>query len=199
MFNEKLTYQQFGYYCKDLAKKSNKKVIAICEHCKKNRVVMKEYYRPICYRCSKQGKFNGNYKNGNYINNKKCINCNTKITFNASRCRPCADKFHSIEMQGSGNPAWIKDKIRLYPLGWTKTYKEQIRYRDGYKCQICDKPEIENCNKLDVHHIDYNKNNIKPNNLISLCDSCHMKTNANRDYWYAYCMYIMVERGLVEE
>ena len=70
-----------------------------------------------------------------------------------------------------------------YPLGWTKTYKEQIRYRDGYKCQICDIPEVELCRKLDVHHVDYDKNNLDPINLITLCKSCHVKTNYKRDYW----------------
>lgn len=75
-----------------------------------------------------------------------------------------------------------------YPLGWTKTFKEQIRYRDGYKCQICGKPEVECCRKLDVHHIDYNKENLGLDNLISLCCSCHMKTNGNRKYWKKYLM-----------
>ena len=28
-------------------------------------------------------------------------------------------------------------EFRPYPLGWTKTFKEQIRYRDRYKCQNC--------------------------------------------------------------
>ena len=78
-----------------------------------------------------------------------------------------------------------------YPLGWTRTYKEQIRYRDGYKCQICGCHEVECNRKLHVHHIDYNKKNCNINNLISLCINCHTKTNANRDYWYAYFSYIM--------
>lgn len=70
-----------------------------------------------------------------------------------------------------------------YPLGWNKTFKEQIRYRDRYKCQLCGKPEVENDKRLDVHHKDYNKNNINPDNLVSLCKNCHIKTNHNRDYW----------------
>jgi hypothetical protein len=35
---------------------------------------------------------------------------------------------------GRLHPNWIKNKIRYYPLGWTKTFREQIRYRDEYKC-----------------------------------------------------------------
>jgi len=53
--------------------------------------------------------------------------------------------------------------------------REQIRYRDGYKCKICGVPEIECRRKLNVHHIDCNKENLRIENLISLCVSCHMK------------------------
>lgn len=73
-----------------------------------------------------------------------------------------------------------------YPLGWNKTFKEQIRNRDGYKCQLCGVPEVECNRKLHVYHIDYNKQNMNPDNLISLCMSCHIRTNVkkeNRDYW----------------
>ena len=31
--------------------------------------------------------------------------------------------------------------------------------------------------KLSVHHVDYNKQNSVPDNLISLCRGCHIKTN----------------------
>lgn len=36
---------------------------------------------------------------------------------------------------------------------------------------------------LTVHHIDYDKYNCNEQNLITLCRSCHPKTNFNRDYW----------------
>ena len=74
----------------------------------------------------------------------------------------------------------------IYPIGWNKTFKEQVRYRDGYKCQMCGVPEMECRRKLHTHHIDYNKQNINLNNLISLCISCHIKTNYNRNYWIKY-------------
>jgi hypothetical protein len=73
-----------------------------------------------------------------------------------------------------------------YPLGWTTTFKEQIRYRDGYRCQICGIPEVETGRKCDVHHKDYVKNNIDPNNLICLCRQCHHKTNYKRESWLDY-------------
>lgn len=81
-----------------------------------------------------------------------------------------------------------------YPLGWTKIFKEQIRKRDNFTCQKCNKKQSELkgfFKKLHVHHIDYNKQNCKENNLITLCSNCHRKTNTNRDYWFAYFKYIM--------
>lgn len=84
----------------------------------------------------------------------------------------------------SEHPNWLGGKsYEPYPLGWTRTFKEQVRRRDEYKCQICYIPEIEYGKRLDVHHIDYNKENLSIDNLISLCKSCHSKTNFNRKHW----------------
>lgn len=101
---------------------------------------------------------------------------------------------HSYGQYGKLNSNWQGGiSFGLYPLGWTKTFKEQIRYRDGYKCQNleCGVSEVECRRKLDVHHIDYDKENLNPKNLITLCMKCHRKTNGNRDYYYAYFTYIM--------
>lgn len=60
-----------------------------------------------------------------------------------------------------------------YPDEFTEQLKEETRERDGRRCQRCYIPEIECQRLLDIHHIDGNKNNNKPENLISLCNSCH--------------------------
>jgi len=70
-----------------------------------------------------------------------------------------------------------------YGVEFNDKLKEQIRQRDNYICQECGKTQEELGRKLDVHHIDYDKKNNDPNNLICLCHSCHMKTNHNREYW----------------
>jgi hypothetical protein len=75
---------------------------------------------------------------------------------------------------------------QIYPTDWNNILKEQIRARDNYTCQECGCPEIECNRRLDVHHIDYDKNNLDKNNLISLCRRCHNKTNHNREYWERY-------------
>jgi hypothetical protein len=51
--------------------------------------------------------------------------------------------------------------------------------------------------KLIVHHIDYNKKNNNPINLISLCLDCHMKTNFERLDWENYFAGKMISRGLL--
>jgi hypothetical protein len=96
-----------------------------------------------------------------------------------------AGKIYGKKREKENNVNWNNgSSFEPYPLGWTKTYKEQIRCRDGHKCQLCGVPEIECIIKLHVHHIDYNKKNISPDNLISLCSSCHSKTvGKKRDYW----------------
>ena len=63
---------------------------------------------------------------------------------------------------------------------WNKPLKVSIRKRDNYTCQICFNEG------LIVHHIDYNKQNCDPNNLITVCRKCHSKTNFNREYWKQY-------------
>lgn len=70
-----------------------------------------------------------------------------------------------------------------YGAEFDSSLKEQIRFRDKYKCQICGCTQLENGKQLDVHHVDYNKKNNNSNNLVALCHKCHMKTNYKRKYW----------------
>ena len=70
--------------------------------------------------------------------------------------------------------------------------KESIRRRDNYRCQQCFRHQDElfdkngRRKKLAIHHIDYDKKNNHPSNLISLCNSCHMQTNFSRKDWIEY-------------
>ena len=71
-----------------------------------------------------------------------------------------------------------------YTVDWKDTLKISIRERDHYQCQICGKNQGDTSHP--VHHIDYNKKNCSPDNLITLCRSCHAKTNFKREYWIKY-------------
>ena len=89
-----------------------------------------------------------------------------------------------IATAGMNHPFWKGGTSFLpYPSDWTDDLKESIRKRDDYTCQLCGIHEDELSRTMDVHHIDYDKNNLDPKNLTTLCQSCHGKTNHNREYW----------------
>lgn len=88
---------------------------------------------------------------------------------------------------GENHPHW-RGGFRKFPYGrdWTEMLKEAIRLRDEYTCQECGDPQDE-YKKIPVHHIDYDKKNCDPKNLICLCRSCHAKTGqGNRKMWESY-------------
>ena len=86
----------------------------------------------------------------------------------------CAGKYVK-----ENNPNWRGGvSVVHYTKEWTKRLRNEIKQRDDYHCQLCD------CNdNLHIHHINYNKKDCSPINLITLCKCCHMKTNFDRDYW----------------
>jgi len=97
---------------------------------------------------------------------------------------------------------WLGGKsFEPYGLEFNKILKENIRNRDNHRCQLCGKHQDENFTKsgkkkkLIAHHVDYDKQNNKPENLISLCNSCHMKTNFSRKDWTEYFRKQMLNRG----
>lgn len=96
-------------------------------------------------------------------------------------------KKYSFVVTGRNNPSWIDGRSFLpYPVEFNRQLKELIRNRDNYQCQRCGCPEVENMEKLSIHHIDYNKDNCLPSNLISLCRSCNSTVSVNRGHWKQY-------------
>lgn len=67
-----------------------------------------------------------------------------------------------------------------YPFEYGVYWRKEIKKRDKYTCQICG---VSGFGKVHVHHIDYNKKNCNPLNLITLCMSCHGRTKRDRDFW----------------
>lgn len=90
----------------------------------------------------------------------------------------------SVSRPGPQNPNWhggIQDDP--YSNKFKKSLKNRIKIRDNFTCQICFKSLKDS---LCVHHIDYDKQNCKEDNLITLHSNCHRKTNFNRSYWINY-------------
>lgn len=85
------------------------------------------------------------------------------------------------------HPNWKGGKsYEPYGLEFNRKLKAQVRLRDRYRCQECFRHQSELPTKLHIHHIDYDKKNNNPENLISLCRGCHLQTNFKRDDWVAY-------------
>ena len=98
------------------------------------------------------------------------------------------------------NPRWLGG-ISREPYAWefNEELKEEVRRRDNHKCQLCGAPQAECEKTLHVHHIDYDKANNDPVNLITLCSSCHPRTSgANRKHWMAMFQVAAIQRSIVE-
>jgi len=98
------------------------------------------------------------------------------------------------EIWERGNPLIHRNRIltklgkstlyKAYGKNYTNKLKWYIKRRDNLTCQLCgEKNEnIQYC----IHHIDYDKTNSDPNNLILLCVWCHTKTNFLRNCWQLF-------------
>lgn len=74
-----------------------------------------------------------------------------------------------------------------YDFAFNDTLKNKIKKRDNFECQICGKKD----GLMHIHHIDYDKHNSVEENLITLCNSCHSKTNWRRESWIKFFSPIM--------
>lgn len=72
---------------------------------------------------------------------------------------------------------------KAYPWFWNELRKLIYR-RDNWTCQECGvKCHNTTKKKIQCHHMDYDEKNNDSSNLITLCASCHAKTNYRREDW----------------
>ena len=82
------------------------------------------------------------------------------------------------DLAGPSNPAWMGGLTREYGPGFTRRLRAAIRDRDGHRCQRCGMTEARHGRTLVVHHIDHNKRNHDPANLLTVCHPCNV--------WFSY-------------
>jgi len=93
----------------------------------------------------------------------------------------CRSIWYSENFSGENSPQWIDGKsLEPYPSGFNYAIKQAIRERDVV-CQLCGNAEQKEAHS--IHHINYQKEDLREENLVLLCRSCHSKTNTNRDHW----------------
>jgi hypothetical protein len=91
-------------------------------------------------------------------------------------------KIISIKNSGPNNPHWNGGTGTLpYGPEFTKPLKRTIRKRDNYTCQRCHITEEEYGRTLEIHHLDHDKNNNDPSNLVVACHRCNVWHSYHRD------------------
>ncbi len=147
---------------------------------------------------SNSGRFNKGHISWNMGNAefRNCLVCNKKITVEGIRKKQkrnfCSRKHQWQYMRGKNHHCWRGGLSREpYTEDFELRIRHLIRKRDHYKCQLCGFTEYQNNIALSVHHIDYDKKNNNEDNLITLCQKCHNKTNHKRDDWKIIFQNIM--------
>ncbi len=84
----------------------------------------------------------------------------------------------SAANSGANNVAW-RGGVSTLPYGpeFTRAFKRIIRIRDQYTCQRCGIVQAEHKRTLQIHHIDFDKNNNDPSNLVTACNKCNIWAN----------------------
>jgi len=149
----------------------------------KNQEKIKKYQKEIYSKEKSQEYYKGHKKN-------KCLVCG-KNAFNTFCSNLCGGKFYC----GENSPGW-KGGLSFEPYNskFNNKFKREIRKRDYNLCMLCLIHREKLKKALSVHHIDYNKLNSIKENCISLCGSCHAKTNNHRAYWEVFFKKLLAEK-----
>lgn len=158
---------------------------------------MYQYCSPECYTTLSRGPNHPRYQ----ALFDTCGWCNQIIQIKGNQVgqrnfcsRPCANAAHSEYISGTNNPRYIDG-------GGTSRYSKEfrdvailVRNRHGHQCVLCQRSRIENGQELDVHHINYDKQDNRPGNLVALCRWCHGKMHGSpeqRHQWKEFWLDVL--------
>jgi len=181
MILEDETFKKFGYHSKDLSLGSGRKVLSKCKKCGKIREVEYRYYRDLCLPCSRKSK-----KYRDKIS-KLRISYGLAKGENNPMFGRTGKNASMFGKSGSKSPTWRGgSSFKPYCIKFNSEFKERVRNYFGRKCYICGKSEEENKQRLDIHHVNYNKKSCCDDSklmFVPLCRACHARTNFERECW----------------
>ncbi len=111
----------------------------------------------------------------------------------------CSNECRGMDRSGEHANGW-KGGISFEPycILFNKEFKKRVRAFWGNKCPVCGKIEEESGKAHCVHHVGYDKEvccNDNERLFVSLCPSCHCKTNHNREEWEEYFTHMISIHG----
>lgn len=133
-----------------------------------------------------------------YMTNREHVGLHSRLRV-ANGTLPLLAKNRS-NVSGADHCNW-KGSISIEPYGaiwYDEEFKTRIRERDNNKCMNPSCRHTTDHLPLCLHHIDYNKKDSSPFNVITLCRSCNTRANYNRDYWQGIYTSIINELYLEE-
>ena len=178
-----------SYVCNSRYHAEDRQVVMECQYCGKRKVIHlsrrgQKYCSRECLHKAFSGKGHPKWKEKVDC---RCEECGTE--FEVEPAYPnfrnhlfcsleCRYKWHGRHFSGENAPNWQGGKsFEPYPPRFNRAFKKRIRKRDGHTCAIC------RMQGNIVHHINYAKHDLRPENFITLCRKCHSTTNYNRAYW----------------
>lgn len=173
------TYKH-GYYCKD------KKFY--CKTCKVNEISVSNflYGNGECRSCARKHDDNPIFRPEvrEKVRKRMLLNNPMKLLAIRQKMSETRKERKCGYVHGEGYEPYSKE--------FNTKLKAEIRARDNYKCQGegCSITQEEHFimygRDIEVHHIDYNKQDCNEKNLITLCKQCNIRANFNRQYWQDY-------------
>ena len=113
-------------------------------------------------------------------------------------------------LKGHDTPDWVRERIsegvrkyyrrnglgivRTYPEEFNAILKRKIMCRDGFQCRNPGCKSTDKGRRLGLHHINYDKQDCRDENLITLCRSCNTRANyVSRHLWMLFYQFIVEE------
>ena len=225
MIDEDRTMQLYGYTSNELAPKSNKKIVAVCEECGAYRVISMQGYRALCHGCAQKKRWENpaNREKASATHKTPEARQKQSVAMKKHWDDPEAWQKHSVaqkkrwedpeerkRLSAARQHVSIEDwegfaKEQKYCPKFNEELREKVREKYGRTCWLCGKTEAENGRRLSVHHIDMNKNQGCGDDdddegirwrLIPLCASCH--GGAHTDSMAPRLSYMYLEEQLAE-
>jgi len=190
------TFKRFGYDPAELSRRSADLIVVVCPECGSVREIGANGYREgqLCRSCAKIGERHPIWQGhsgmlGRHHSEESKSRMGKKFTDEDRIVMSCTKRGISREdFNGFSKPDYCNK--------FNEALREKIRdkydncdFMSGIPARICNPSR-----KLDVHHIDYSKQQGCDGNsfrLVPLSQSNHCRTNINRPFWNKLFIYAL--------